>query len=1425
MTAPQNNACIFIRPPAPLLALVLGLLALLPAREAQAQLPPNFVDEVVVSGLNQPISMRFLPDGRLLLLQKEGEVLLADPAQGWATATYMTLTDIHSTDERGLIDIAIDPDFDTNGYVYLYYMRRTPRRARIARFTHQENSGGLTSTGDPGSEFVVWEETWPGDPYENCCHYGAGLDFGPDGAIYLTPGDKFDGANAQDRTTSAGSIIRINPDGTIPADNPYVGNANGWDESIWAYGLRNPFRARWDLTPGEERLFIGEVGGNDQSRSWEDLHLGEAGANYGWPYCEGPFDRPNLLDDFPECDTTLYTGPIYAYDHLGPTPNGGSITGGFVYRGGTFPGSYEGAYFFGDYAATYIRYLTFDPTDPTVVTGDFDFQPDAGPIVALDQGPDGALYYIQISGFLRRIVFGGLSVTSSATPTSGPSPLAVSFDGEATGGGGPLTYTWTFGDGTDSGPLSDPATSHTYTADGAYDAVLEVTDGTLTSTALPITIQVGTPPTATVLTPTDGALFRAGDTIAFSGDGSGGAGGLELSWTVQFGHNNHFHPVLSDFIGASGTFDIPTSGHDYADSTRYEIELTVTDALGLTATDQVTVYPDKVDITYETVPVPIPVTIDDLPVTPPYVIDDLIGFERTVSVPASRCVAGTEYVFDSWSDGGAREHLIVVPATDATYTATFTDNGACTGVPITDGLALYLEADRGVTETGGVVSAWADQSGLGNDLTAAGDPSIGVVTTPSGLPAIAFDGAGDTLERAASLNGLPAGGADRTVFLVAEYGSDGWGGFTYGDTGCDEAFGLVVDDTGDLAVQSGCDGYPTGEAGNGAGWLTQAAVLSGTTLTHYKDGAVIDTEPAASFNTVLTRIVLGAEIDASPTLDMDVAAVLVYDRALTDADRQQVETYLYDKYLDVPPPVALATITSPADGAFVLGPDVTVSWTAYGPGQGDHVHLTLDGAPHVTVPLNGSYTFTGLADGPHTLTAEVASIGHQVYAGSEDTVAFTVTSGGTLPGGGLVLRLETDFNVVVSGTDVGGWLDQSGNGNDLAASGDPQLAVAGTPSGMDAIVLDGTGDWLERTASLNNLPSGSADRTMFAVIRYDAASTYAGVAYGDGAPNQAFGLTVDGGGGRLTVQGWGAVNDHVSTEVGTGAGWLVQSVIVANDAVTHYKDGAVVDAFTHTYNTDPERIVLGEEIAGAGDGEAMALAAVLLYDRALSETERQQAEAFLQQKYLVPNVPPVALDDAATLAQGATAVLDVLANDTDDTGLDPATVTIVDAPVNGTVDAIDSGTGAITYTHDGSATTTDSLTYTVDDVDGATSNVATVLITVTPAQVSITETYDAGWGLVSLPATVSDPDYLAVFEGGAGGDPQSPVYVVPGTFNEFDGAYYTPSPPELTLGVGAWLKFSQEATVILDGDYVGSLDRVLGGGGWYLFSGPSCSVP
>src|SRR5690606_27434185 len=215
-----------------------------------------------------------------------------------------------------------------------------------------------------------------------------------------------------------------------------------------------------------------------------------------------------------------------------------------------------------------------------------------------------------------------------------------------------------------------------------------------------------------------------------------------------------------------------------------------------------------------------------------------------------------------------------------------------------------------------------DQSGRGNDLTAAGDPALLPAATPTGRPAIAFDGgadgSGDKLERTGTLHGLPAGAADRSMFVVARYASAGYGGVAYGaSTGCARTFGLVVDPAGKLMVQRWCADYQTAVAGTGAGWLLHGAVLSGTTLTHYNDGAVIETRSGASFSTRLSRIVVGAELDASPYLAMDVAAVLVYDRALPASERAQVEAYLREKYLAgrPPPPVASVSITSPADGA------------------------------------------------------------------------------------------------------------------------------------------------------------------------------------------------------------------------------------------------------------------------------------------------------------------------------------------------------------------------------------------------------------------------------------------------------------------------------------------------------------------------------
>ncbi|MCB0644577.1 MAG: PQQ-dependent sugar dehydrogenase, partial [Phaeodactylibacter sp.] len=385
--------------------------------------------------------MEFLPDGRMLLCEKGGAIRIAEGPDYNSSSLYMTITDIESGQERGLIDIVIDPNFAANNYFYVYYSKNSTNKFRIARFLHQENSGGLTSTGDLSSEFLVYEDT---DTWSSCCHYGGGLDFGPDGTLYCTIGDEFNGNQAQDLTRSGGKVIRVNSDGSIPADNPLVDGPGGNHDAIFAYGLRNPFRSKWDI-PGN-RYYIAEVGGNVQSTAMEDVHIGVSGADHGWPYCEGS----NC--SWPSGEPANFSAPLYSYPHTAGTPNGGSITGGFVYRGNQFPSSFIGAYFFGDYAIEYIRYLTLDGSGN--LTGDFDFQPSAGLVVAIDQGPDGALYYCDISGSVRRIVYdngnqGPTCVTVTSSTSNAQAGVMISFDADVEDAEGEaLDYEWQWGDGT-----------------------------------------------------------------------------------------------------------------------------------------------------------------------------------------------------------------------------------------------------------------------------------------------------------------------------------------------------------------------------------------------------------------------------------------------------------------------------------------------------------------------------------------------------------------------------------------------------------------------------------------------------------------------------------------------------------------------------------------------------------------------------------------------------------------------------------------------------------------------------------------------------------------------------------------------------------------------------------------------------------------
>ena len=650
---------------------------LVPCRNSFA-LPALFQDELVASGLNQPTATTFLPDGRILITQKAGQIFILDPrVVSPVLNSYMEITDINFGGERGLINIVLDPQFPAQPYIYVVYHRNSDETMLISRFTHQGDTASIDS------EFIVWSN--PGK-YTHRFHQGGGLSFGPDGYIYLTTGEQFNGLSAQDLSNANGKIIRVARDGTIPSDNPYFGPDGNLDE-IWAFGLRNPWRATWDIPSSGTigpRLFIGEVGGNLGSAN-EDIHLGKKGANYGWPYCEGA-----------QCNNSnqFYDPPLFTYEHLS---KGAAIVGGFVYHGSQFPATFSDVYFYGDYSKRVagkrgiIRYLTFDNNG--AVASDNAFLENAGSIVDLREGRDGALYYLEIAssenfiantGALNRVTYNdgnqAPQITSAvANITDGETPLTVQFSGSATDAeNDDLQYLWVFGDGEQAEGAN---VSHQYTQNGSYQASLQVSDFSKTTVSNPpLTITVGSKPVVTIIEPTDGSTFLAGETINFSASATDDGVLTENSykWTVLFVHNEHTHPEQGPIVGSSGILHTPNSGHSFFDETGFEISVEVTDQDGVSTNKIVRIFPEKSDITFNSQPSGISFFIDGTIITSPIVYDTAVGFIHNLTAPQTTCLNGNQkYIFTGWSNGEAASHNYMVPAQNETLTAIYAADGIC----------------------------------------------------------------------------------------------------------------------------------------------------------------------------------------------------------------------------------------------------------------------------------------------------------------------------------------------------------------------------------------------------------------------------------------------------------------------------------------------------------------------------------------------------------------------------------------------------------------------------------------------------------------------------------------------------------------------------------------------------------------------------
>jgi len=632
-----------------LAALVLAVFVLAAPRPADASPPSDFDKTLVADGLDAPTAFRFAPDGRIFIAEKNGAVRLIK--NGVLQAAPMITLSTANADERGLLGLELDPDFTTNHYVYMAYTH-AENLDRLSRFTV------VGDTIDPASELVLLKS----NQQANVFHHGGEVRFGPDGKLYWSLGINVYNPNAPNLGTIHGKILRINSDGTIPPDNPFVGTP-GAEPAIWAYGLRNTFR--FDMIPNGPNAgkpLGGDVGGS----KFEELNLIEKGANYGWPYAEGV------------CSGCGYAQPVYTYPHTAPPASAGSITSVAVYTGSTFPSQYTNAVFIADYTLGFIKYLTMDETYTSVVAV-HDFDLNAGTPVQLSVGPDGDLYQLNIypGAFYRIGPSGGNRAPvakASASPDNGLGPLEVSFSsaGSADPDGTALSYAWDFGDGARS---TEPNPTHTYAANGVYHPALTVSDGDKTNTAA-VEVQAGNRrPTGVITAPTTESRYDAGDTISYAGTASdpdeGALPASAYSWSVVFHHADHVHPFLGPITGITGgTFTIPRISDNVA-TTWYEIKLTVTDSGGLTHTSSVAIKPNLVQLTFKANIEGLQYAVDGIPATATYTESAVVGVERTLSAPSSQFLDGKQYLYHGWSDGQAQTHVVTTPAADITYAVSF----------------------------------------------------------------------------------------------------------------------------------------------------------------------------------------------------------------------------------------------------------------------------------------------------------------------------------------------------------------------------------------------------------------------------------------------------------------------------------------------------------------------------------------------------------------------------------------------------------------------------------------------------------------------------------------------------------------------------------------------------------------------------------
>ncbi len=460
-----------------------------------------------------------------------------------------------------------------------------------------------------------------------------------------------------------------------------------------------------------------------------------------------------------------------------------------------------------------------------------------------------------------------------------------------------------------------------------------------------------------------------------------------------------------------------------------------------------------------------------------------------------------------------------------------------------------------------------------------------------------------------------------------------------------------------------------------------------------------------------------------------------------------------------PPPVAMN------DSAAVFEMDqvvIDVLSNDTDDGAIDPASVLVETAPALgSTFVNGAtgaitYTHDGTPGTSDTFTYTVSDTLGARSAEATVTIVITPAGNGVLITEGLVLQLESDLGLDVIGTDVLSWQDQASGLVFFPETGAAPQVLSGALNGRDVLSFDGVSDALRAPAPINVLPLANSDRSVFMIARYRGSGP-GGFAYGvqpfncpnDGNQGFELGLSPS---DELSISGLCPPFRTPSAVNGADNIWISHAAILGSSLLVHSRDGVAIDTFTHTFNSSDGPAVVGRSLEGSSWAD-MDVAAVLVYNRALSEPERQSVERYLRTKYL--NEAPSTGDDAAQVDQGGSVIIDVLANDTDPDGvIDPSTVAVVVPAANGATD-VDPGSGVITYTHSGIGDT-DEFMYTVADELGGLS---------APTLVSIGVTAYCPPDLAAPFGVLDALDISAFLSLFAAGDPAADFAVPMGQFN------------------------------------------------------------